>query len=91
MQAGTPQSIEIFGHQEIDLRKVEITPTYTRPPWLVDKNETIDLTMYAIPKGARKERIKADITLLMADKYEEYDQIYTDGLLKDDKVGFRHK
>jgi hypothetical protein len=24
----------------------------------------------------------------MADKYEEYDQIYTDGSLKDDKVGF---
>jgi hypothetical protein len=24
----------------------------------------------------------------MADKYKEYDQIYTDGSLKDDKVGF---
>jgi hypothetical protein len=24
----------------------------------------------------------------MAEKYEEYDQIYTDGSLKDDKVGF---
>jgi hypothetical protein len=24
----------------------------------------------------------------MADKYEEYDQIYTDGTLKGDKVGF---
>jgi hypothetical protein len=36
--------------------------------------------MCAIPKGASKERIKAD-------KYEEYDQIYTDGSLKDEKVG----
>jgi hypothetical protein len=70
------------------LRKVEITPAYTRPPWLVDENETIDLTMCAIPKGASKERIKAEFTSLMADKYEDSDQIYTDGSLKDDKVGF---
>jgi hypothetical protein len=55
------------------VHKVETTPGYTRPPWLVDENETIDLTMCAIPKGAIKERIKAES--LMADKYEEYDQI----------------
>jgi hypothetical protein len=71
--------IEIFGNQE--LRKVEITPAYTRPPWLVDENKIIDLTM-------SKERIKAEFTSLVADKYEEYDQIFTDGSLKDDKVGF---
>jgi hypothetical protein len=34
------------------------------------------------------ERINAEFTSLMADKYEEYGQIYTDGSLKDDKVGF---
>jgi ribonuclease HI len=44
--------------------------------------------MCAIPKGASKERIKAEFTSLLADKYEEYYQIYTDGLLKDDKVRF---
>jgi hypothetical protein len=46
------------------------------------------LTMCAIPKKASKERIKTDFTSLMGDKYEEYDQIYTDGSLMDDKVGF---
>jgi hypothetical protein len=60
----------------------------TRPSWLVDENETIDLTMCAILKGASKERIKAEFTSFTADKYEECDQIYTDGSLKDDKVGF---
>jgi hypothetical protein len=44
--------------------------------------------MCAIPIGASKKRIKAVFTSLMAGKYEEYDQIYTDGSLKDDKVGF---
>jgi hypothetical protein len=44
--------------------------------------------MCAIPKKASKERIKTDFTSLMGDKYEEYDQIYTDGSLMDDKVGF---
>jgi hypothetical protein len=93
MKAGTPQpifmkAIEIFGNQEIDVRKVEITPVYTQPPWLVDENEIIDLTMYAIFKGASKERIKAEFTSLMTDIYEEYDQIYMDGLLKDDMVRF---
>jgi hypothetical protein len=51
MKAGTPQpifmkAIEIFGKQEIDVRKVETTPAYTRPPWLVDENETIDLVCH---------------------------------------------
>jgi hypothetical protein len=55
MKAGTSQPPQIFGNQEIDVRKVEITPAYTRPPWLVDENETIDLTQCAIPKGASKE------------------------------------
>jgi hypothetical protein len=70
------------------LCKVETTPAYTRLPWLVDENENIDLTICAIPKEVSKERIKAEFTSLMADKYEEYDQIYMDGSLKDDKVGF---
>jgi ribonuclease HI len=70
MKAGTPQpifmkAIEISGNQEIDVRKVEITPVYTQPPWLVD-----------------------EFTSLMTDIYEEYDQIYMDGLLKDDMVRF---
>jgi hypothetical protein len=38
------KAIEIFGHQKIDVHKFEITSAYTRPPWLVDENETIDLT-----------------------------------------------
>jgi hypothetical protein len=93
MKTGPPQpifmkAIEIFGNQEIGVFKVEITPAYNWPPWLVDENETIDLTMCAIPKGASKERIKAEFTSLMAEKYEEYNQIYTDGSLKVDKVGF---
>jgi hypothetical protein len=51
MKAGTPQpifmkAIEIFGKQKIDVRKVETTPAYTRPPWLVDENETIDLVCH---------------------------------------------
>jgi hypothetical protein len=56
------KAIEIFWNQEIDVRKVEITPAYT---WLVDENETIDLTMCA--KGASNQRVKADeFTSLMA-------------------------
>jgi hypothetical protein len=93
MKTGTPQpifmkAIEIFGNQEINLRKNEIPPAYTRPRWLVDENETIDLSMCAIPKGASNERIKAESTSLMVYEHEEYDQIHTDGSLKDNKVGF---
>jgi hypothetical protein len=90
MKAGTPQpifmkAIEIFGNQEVNVRKVETTPAYTRPPTLGDENEMRDLTMCAIPKEASEERIKAQFTSLMADEYEEYGQFYTDGLLKDEK------
>jgi hypothetical protein len=93
MNTGIPQpifmkTIEILWNQEIDVRKIEITSAYTQPPWLFDENKTIDLTMCAIPKRVSKERIKAEFTSFMADKYEEYDQIYTDGSLKNDKVGF---
>jgi ribonuclease HI len=44
--------------------------------------------MCAIPKGASKETIKAEFTSLMADKHESIHEEYTDGSLKDDKVGF---
>jgi hypothetical protein len=43
------------------------------------KNETIDLTMCATPTGAIRERIQAEFTSLMADKYGEHDRVYTDG------------
>jgi hypothetical protein len=72
------------------LCKVETTPAYTRLPWLVDENENIDLSMCAIPKEASKERIKAEFTSLMVDKYEEYYQFYMDGSLKDDKGWIRN-
>jgi hypothetical protein len=79
MKTGTSQpifmkAIEIFGNQEINIRIVEITQACALPPGYVDENETIDLTMCAIPKGASKERIKAEFTSLMANKYKEYDQ-----------------
>jgi hypothetical protein len=89
MKAGTPQlifmkAIEIFGNQEIDVHKLKPTQPILD---YHDENEPIDLTMCAIPKGASKERIKAEFQSFMADKYEEYDQICSDGSLKDDKVG----
>jgi hypothetical protein len=91
MKTNTPQfmkAIETFGKQEIDLRKVETTPAYTRPPCLVNENETIDLTMCAVPTRAKRDRMQAEFTSLMVEKYRKHDRIYTDGSLVDDKVGF---
>jgi hypothetical protein len=82
------KAIETFGKQEYDVRKIETTPDYAPPPWLANKNETIDLTMCATPKGAIRERIQAEFTSLMAEKYGEHDRVYMDGSLMDDKVGF---
>jgi hypothetical protein len=91
MKTSTPHPIfikviETFGKQEIDVLKIETTPDYARPP--ANKNEIIDLTMCATPKGASRERIQAEFTSLMADKYVEHDRVYTDGSSMDDKVGF---
>jgi hypothetical protein len=74
MKTSTPQpifmkAIETFGKQA--------TPVYARPPWLANKNETIDLTMCATPKGVKRERIPAKFTSLMADKYGEHERMYT--------------
>jgi hypothetical protein len=44
--------------------------------------------MCATPKETSRERIQAEFTTLMANKYGEHNQIYTDGSLMDDKVGF---
>jgi hypothetical protein len=55
---------------------------------LANKNKTIDLTMCATPKGASRERLQAEFTSFMADKYGEHDRMYTDGSLMDDKIGF---
>jgi hypothetical protein len=38
------------------------------------------VTMCATPKGTSRERIQAEFTSLMVDKYGEHDRIYTDGI-----------
>jgi hypothetical protein len=62
IKTSTPQpifmnAIQTFGKQEIDVRKIETTPAYARPPWLANKNKTIDLTMCATPKGASTQLV----------------------------------
>jgi hypothetical protein len=52
------------------------------------QNETIDLSMCVIPKEASRERVQAELSSFMVVKYGEHDRIYTDGSLRDDKVGF---
>jgi hypothetical protein len=48
------------------------------------------LTSPCVPftKEQEGKNQKAEFTYLMEDTNEEYDQIYTDRSLKDDKVGF---
>jgi hypothetical protein len=84
----TPQPIKIFGKQEIDVRKVETTPSYTRPPWLVNENEPIDLIMCAFLKERVGKESRQNFHHLWRTNTKntiEYTRMDRDG---DGKLGF---
>jgi hypothetical protein len=89
MKTSIPQpifmkAIETFGKQEIDVRKVDTTPVYTRPPL----TKTRPSILPCVPFPRDRVGIESSQNLLMVEKYREHDRIYTDGSLMDDKVGF---
>jgi hypothetical protein len=81
--------MEYFGKLQIDTRKIERSPQYFRPPWTntIDNNR-FDYELCAIRQGASNERFQAETFRILNEKYEHHSTIYTDGLKKDEKVGY---
>jgi hypothetical protein len=44
------RAIEYLGQLQIDVRRIETTPTYLRTPWMKSRYEQIDQSLCAIPK-----------------------------------------
>jgi hypothetical protein len=57
-------------------------------PWMPDPGKHILTSLWCLPKGAGKERIRAEMQQLIEDeRLNEHEHIYTDGLLKEEQVG----
>jgi hypothetical protein len=70
-----------LGQLQIDVRRIETTPYYLRPPWR--KNQSL----CAIPKGSSSIRCRAETAKILEEKSNEHIKIYTDGSKKAEKVG----
>jgi hypothetical protein len=80
--------MEYFGKLQIDTRKIERSPQYSRPPWTNIDHNTFDYELCAIRRGASIERLQAETFRILNEKYEQHNKIDTDGLNKDEKVGY---
>jgi hypothetical protein len=78
---GTPSPIfmktsDKFGELGVDTRKVETAPSYNRVLWMIDADKCLDFTMCSITNRTSREQSVAECT-----------EIFTDGSLKDERVG----
>jgi hypothetical protein len=62
--------------------------SYTRAPWMIDTDKFLDFTVCSITKKASRERIVAECSATLKDDYNERLKIFTDGSLKDERVGY---
>jgi hypothetical protein len=72
----------------VDKRKVETAPSYNRAPWMIDADKCLDFTICSITKRTSRERIVAECTATFEGEYNERLKIFTDGSLKNERVGY---
>jgi hypothetical protein len=77
-----------FGKLQIDIRKIERSPQYFRPPWMNINHNRFDYELCGIRRGASNERYQAETFRIINEKYENHSKIYTDGSKKYKKVGY---
>jgi hypothetical protein len=70
-----------------NVRRIETTPNYLRPPWRKNRYEQIDQSLCAIPKESSSIRFHAETAKILEEKYNEHIKIYTNRSKKDEKVG----
>jgi hypothetical protein len=90
MRKSTPSPIfmkTIDKFEGVNTRKVETAPRYNRAPWMIDADKCLNFTMCSITKRPSRERIVAECTTTLESEDNERLKIFTDGSLKNEKVG----
>jgi hypothetical protein len=82
------RAMEYLGRFKIETRKVELTPTFMRPPWKAMDEDRIDLILTGISKRSGSKRFRRETAKIIQGKYERHQKIYTDGSKKDEKGGY---
>jgi hypothetical protein len=55
---------------QIDMRKIEITPQYNRPPWTTIDHQQHDFGLCAIVREFNNQRFCAETSQVLKEKYE---------------------
>jgi hypothetical protein len=72
----------------IELRKVDVMVRKQQSPWMKNAGHQFITTLCARPKGAGTERIIAKTRQVIENEgFSDYESIYTDGSLREEKVG----
>jgi hypothetical protein len=81
--------VEHLGSLQIDMRKIEITPQYNRPPLTTLDHQQHDFELYAIVRGSNNQRFRAETNRVLKEKHERHTRIYllsnTDGPNKEEE------
>jgi hypothetical protein len=82
------RAMEYLGRFGIDTKKIEPTPTFMRPPWKEMDEDRSDLILTGIPKGSGSGRFRREAAIIIQEKYERHEKIYTNGFKKDEIAGY---
>jgi hypothetical protein len=62
------RAIEFLDQLQIDLRRIETTAYYLKPPWKKNRYKQIDRSLCAIPKGLSNIRFHAETAKIVVEK-----------------------
>jgi hypothetical protein len=77
-----------LGTLQIEMRKIEITPQYNRPPWTTIDHQQHDIELCAVVRGSNNQHFQAKSSRILKEKYECHIKIYTNGSKKEEEVGY---
>jgi hypothetical protein len=78
----------LLGETRIDIRRIEMSPRYNKPPWKPVNEKQFDVRLSAFGPGTSSERYRTVMARTLDEDYGKHVKIYTDGSKMAHKVGY---
>jgi hypothetical protein len=82
------RTVEYLGETQIDIRRIEMSPRYNRPPWKPVNEIEFDFRLSVNGPGTCNERYRTETARTLDEDYGKQVKIYTDPSKMGDKVGY---
>jgi hypothetical protein len=74
-----PRTVEYLGEIQIDIRRIEMSSIYDRPPWKLVNEKQFDVRFSAFGPGTSSECYRTETARTLDEDYGKHVKMYTDG------------